>query len=302
MLINILYGLAAGGAAYYLCAWIAARFELGRMTYIEVRNAQIEEELQHERKLNTVQRLDRFMSGLGYSGDWTPLLLGVALVYMLVAVGLSMARFGDVVGAAIALPISIVSSIAALSRARMQRSARFERQLLQVVSSVSTYLEAGDVPQMAFQKAARHVDNPLRGELESALASKVGSESLASAMKSLAERYPSRPMTLLVTALNIDDRVGAKLSPALRQAQKTLERQFELAAEANAEISQAKGEFYAISIVILLIGLFLMAGSGSAARDAYLSPTGAVVLGLTGANYLIGILRARGIFRKAGRS
>ena len=302
MMLSILLALAAGGAFYYLCVWFASRRLLGRMNYIEVRNAQIEEDLRDERKLGARQRVDHALLNLGYSGDWTPLLIAVTVMYLAIAVVLSFLGVSDLLATALALPIALTGALTGLATARRRRTARFDRQLLQVVASVATYLEAGDVPQMAFQKSARLIDDPLRSEIDQALASKVGSESLASAMRPLVDRYPSRAMSLLVTALNIDDQVGAKLSPALRQAQRTLERQFELAAEGQAEIAQARGEFYAITVIIGLVGVLLVVSSGPSAQGAYASPAGFLVLGVTLTNYALGIWRARRIFRKAGRS
>ena len=296
---SIFLGIAAGGAAYYLAAWWSASRELRRLSYIEIRNAQIDEDLRIERRSSRRQRMELRLANLGYEGDWTPLLVGIALIYLVIAVALSFFGFGDVLGAVLALPIAVVGAVAALANSRRKRYTKFEFQLLKVLSSVAGHLEAGDTPPMAFQKAARLAENPMRTELQSALASQLGTETLSQTIGQLSLRYPSRAMTLLVAALSIDDRVGAQLSPALRQAQSTLERQFELSAEATAEISQARGEFFAISAVMAAIGFALIAGSGGTAREAYASFMGISVLALALANYGVGVWRAFRIFRRA---
>ena len=299
MLLNVLLGIAAGGAAYYLAAWWAASRELRNLSYIEIRNAQMEEDLRIERQATRRQRVEARLANLGYEGDWTPLLVGIALIYLLIAVVLSFFGFGDVIGAVLALPISVFGAVAALANARRKRFNKFEMQLLKVLSSVAGHLEAGDTPPMAFQKAARLAENPMRRELQAALASQVGTETLSQTIGQLADRYPSRAMTLLVAALSIDDRVGAQLSPALRQAQSTLERQFELAAESTAEISQARGEFFAISGVMAAIAIALIAGSGGTAREAYSSFLGIAVLAVALLNYGVGVWRSMRIFKRA---
>jgi Flp pilus assembly protein TadB len=299
VLLNVFLGIAAAGAAYYLAAWWSASRELRRLSYIEIRNAQIEEDLRMERRSSRRQRIEHRLANLGYEGDWTPLLVGVALIYLVIAVVLSFFGFGDAIGAVLALPIAIVGAVAALANTRRKRYAKFEQQLLKVLSSVAGHLEAGDTPPMAFQKAARLAENPMRTELQTALATQLGTETLSQTIGQLSTRYPSRAMTLLVAALSIDDRVGAQLSPALRQAQSTLERQFELSAEATAEISQARGEFFAISGVMATIGFALIAGSGGTAREAYASFMGIAVLALALANYGVGVWRALRIFRRA---
>lgn len=301
MLLNLLLGLTAGGAFYYLLAWLTASRDLRSMSYVDVRNAQIEEDISLERRLSRREQIERRLMALGYEGDWTPLLAGVTFLYLVIGVVLSFFGFGTIVGVVIALPISIIGAVTALASARRKRMGRFERQLVQVLSSVAGHLESGDVPQMAFQKAARLVENPLRSELEAALASKIGSESLSGAMGELGRRYPSKAMRLLVAALAIDDRVGARLSPALRQAETILERQFELAAEGQAEVSQARSEFYSIAIVMAVIAVLLIAGSGGEARSAYTSASGIFAMSLGIINYAFGAYRAQRIFRKAAR-
>lgn len=301
MLLNLLLGLATGGAAYYFCSWLYSSFSLRSMNYIEVRSAQIEENARLERKLTKRKRLEEKLSDVGYDGDWTPLLIGVSFIYLLLSTALTFAGFGNLLGALLALPLALGGSVAAIVTARKKKLMRFEKQLLQVLTSVAGHLESGDVPQMAFQKATKLVENPLRGELEQVLASRLGSDSLSDSMSELASRYPSKAMRLLVAALAIDDTVGARLSPALRQAQVILERQFELAAEGSAEISQARGEFYAITGVMAVIALVLLAGSGGQARDAYTSPGGIIVIGLALFNYSIGVFRAKRVFSRAER-
>ncbi|MFM7088865.1 MAG: type II secretion system F family protein [Candidatus Paceibacterota bacterium] len=271
------------------------------MTYIEVRSAQIEENSRLEKRSSRRKRLRDKLSDAGYDGDWTPLLIGITFIYLLISTALTFAGFGNIIGAIAALPLATGGSIAALSAARRKKIHRFEKQLLQVLTSVAGHLESGDVPQMAFQKAAKLVENPLRGELEQVLASRLGSDSLSESMEYLLEKYPSKAMRLLVAALAIDDTVGARLSPALRQAQVILERQFELAAEGSAEISQARGEFYAITGVMAVIALTLLAGSGGQARESYTSTGGVIVISIALLNYAVGIIRARKVFSKAER-
>ena len=299
MLNVILIALAAIGMSYFLMNWIATSLSLRKLSYIELRNAQIEEDLKKERKTRGKSFLRYKLAEYGYEGDIVPLAIVMAVVYIAIAAILTMFGLNDLTGALVALPVSLLTSLGVLSSMRRKRLAKFDRQLLKVLASVASHLEAGDIPQMAFQKAARLVDNPLRSELEATLASMVGSESLSTAIKRMGENYPSKAMTLLIAALSIDDKVGARLAPALRQAQATLERQFELGAEASAEISQAKGEFYAISGIMAALGVVFLVLGGEAARTAYFSPLGLLLIGVALVNYFIGVWRGNKIFNKA---
>jgi Flp pilus assembly protein TadB len=188
MLMNALLGIAASGAAYYLAAWWSSSRELRNLSYIEIRNAQIEEDIRLERKASRRQRVELRLANLGYEGDWTPLLVAVALIYLVVAVVLSFFGVGNTIGAVVALPISVIGAVASLANARRKRYAKFEQQLLKVLSSVAGHLEAGDTPPMAFQKAARLAENPMRQELQAALATQVGTETLSQTIGQLAHR------------------------------------------------------------------------------------------------------------------
>jgi Flp pilus assembly protein TadB len=106
---------------------------------------------------------------------------------------------------------------------------------------------------------------------------------------------------MFLAALEIDELMGAKLAPILRQAQAVLESQFDLSAEAMAEITQAKGEFYGISAVMILVAFGMFFSSTGLSKEAYLSPLGLFLLSLVFANYLAGIVRTVLIFNKAKR-
>ena len=301
MLINIIYGIVFGAAVYFFINYILSRRALNTMNYIEVRNAQIEEDIRNERKLPLNKKIQLYLSNFGYSGNYLPLLTGITLLYLLSSLILTIIGVGDFVGLLLSLPLSTGLTLLTLSTLKKKSISRFERQLLQVLGSVVNYLEAGDVPTMAFHKAVRLVDDPLRTTFERALATKIGNETLATVLQPIADEYPSKSMTMLITALQIDDKMGAKLAPALRQAVKILERQFELSEEGKAEIAQAKSEFYAISGILASIAMTLIVGNGQMTRSAYTSPLGLVVLTLAVANYGFGVYRALKIFAKAAR-
>lgn len=299
-LLIVLVGLATLGAVYFLLAWFYELRRLRKMTYIEVRNAQIEEELQRERRLTTKERIRAKLTSLGLGGDPAPLAMGVAFAYLLVASVLSFLGLPSVAAAAIAAPTAIAAVVAFAARRRAKMAAEVPNQTLQLLRNVVTYLESGSTPQQAFNQAALSLANPMRDDVLAALASRVGSEPLAKSLEPVALRYPSQAMTLLQAALEINDRVGAKLAPTLRQAAAVVESQLELAAEATAEVSQAKGEFIGVTVIIGFIGVMMMLTTGESARAAYLSPLGLVVLGLGIANFVFGVWRTMRTLRLAG--
>lgn len=298
----VLTGIAGGGFTYFVIAWVLSRKEYRKMSYIEIRNAQISEDLKILRKDGYKKKFNKRLDDLGYQGNILPVVLMVTFLYLIIAIILSLFGLSQLVGLFLALPISLFTSLALAGYAEAKKEALFKRQLLQVVSLVVTSLDNADNPVNAFSKAAMSVGDPLQKEFTAAFASMITAEdSISSVLKPLAEKYPSRAFDLIMAALAVDDKVGAKLGAPLRQAQYALEREFELVSEANAEISQARSEFYGITVVIGLISIVLLTGSNGSATEAYTSPIGIISLTFLISNYVFGIFRTLKIFQRAKR-
>lgn len=295
-----LIALATLGATYFLLSWLYEVLRLRKMTYIEVRNAQIAQELQRERQSSQREQFRRWLYQAGFGGDPAPLAMGVAFGYLLLASVLSLLGFSAGVATVIALPLSAAGALFFISRKRRKMYENSTQQILQLLRSVVTYLESGSTPQQAFNKAAVLLENPLRDDLLSALASRVAAEPLAQTLQPVANKYPSQAMTLLIAAMEINDQVGAKLAPTLRQAANVVEQQLELAAEATAEVSQAKGEFIGVTVIIGAVGVMMILTSGEAARGAYTSLIGIVALAFGIANFALGVWRTMRALKLAG--
>jgi Flp pilus assembly protein TadB len=299
-IVRILLGLALFASVYFLFAWIAERRRLRSLNYIDARNLQISEEMARERQRGRGP-LQTIFRRIGYRGDPAPFLVGVAFLYLLLAAACLVIGLTGPAALVVALPGALIVTVSVLGHLERRRQALATAQMMQVLRNVITYLEAGNTPQQAFYKTAGLVGNPLRDDILNALASQVGTVGLGTALAPLRERYDSPATRLLVSALEINDIVGAKLVPTLRQAEEILRAQIELGAEASAEVSQAKAEFIGISAVIGLIAFSFLVGTGEEARAIYTSPTGVLLLSLGAANYAFGIWRTLRTFRRAKR-
>jgi len=299
-IVRIFLGLALFAAVYFFFAWIAERKRLRSLNYIDARNLQISEEMARERQRGRGPLQDIFRR-IGYRGDPAPFLVGVAFLYLLLAASSLVMGLTGPVALAVAFPGALIVTVSVLGHLERRRQALATAQMMQVLRNVITYLEAGNTPQQAFYKTAALIGNPLRDDIMSALASQVGTVGLGTALAPLRERYDSPATRLLVSALEINDIVGAKLVPTLRQAEEILRAQIELGAEASAEVSQAKAEFIGISAVIGVIAFSFLVGTGEEARAVYTSPTGVMLLSLGAANYAFGIWRTMRTFRRAKR-
>lgn len=295
---RLFLGVAVFATFYFFFTWLAERRRLRSLNYIEARNLQISEEMARERHRNQGY-VNEFLRRIGYAGDPAPFFVGVAFLYLFLAALSILFGASSTIALLVSLPTAAGTTIAALGWIERRRQARATSQMMQVLRNVITYLEAGNTPQQAFYKTAALVGNPLRDDILAALATQVGTVGLGTALAPLKERYNSPATRLLVSALEINDIVGAKLVPTLRQAEEMLRSQLELSAEANAEISQAKAEFVGITAVIGFISVSFLAGAGEEAWSAYTSPIGVVVLGATTANYAFGIWRTLRTFRRA---
>jgi Flp pilus assembly protein TadB len=297
----LVFGLIAAGATFFLFAWIAELRNYRSMNRLEQLSAQIEYERRLIEKRTLASRVDQLAVIWGLQGLWGPALGVVTVLYLSLAAALGLLGFGDLFGAFIALPIAISAGLFIMKSTRQREEVRFRKQLLQAFGIIASQIEAGDSINRALDKTVFMVDDPLRRELASALAGLVGTTNLTSVLSPVAMKYPSRAMDLFLAALEIDETMGAKLGPTLRQAQASLERQFDLAAEASAEISQARAEFIGITAVMAMVALGMFFAAEGIARDAYMSPLGLVLLSAAILNYIFGVIRTLRIFSKAKR-
>lgn len=295
---RILLGLSLFATFYFLAHWGVERRRLAKLSYIERENLLISSERDRE-KQQQGDRLKKFLLRVGYQGDAAPFLVGVAFIYLFVSALAIVLGVAPQAALLVAVPAAFGGTIGFLSYLERRRQAAAAGQMMLVLRNVVTYLEAGNPPQQAFHKAALMVGNPLRDDILKALNSQVGAVGMGVALGALRDRYDTPATRLLVSALEINDIVGTKLVPTLRQAEDILRRQAELGAEATAEISQAKAEFVGISAIIALIALVLLAGAGDAASATYSSPIGVVLITVGCGNYALGVWRTLRVFRKA---
>lgn len=298
----LLSGAAAGGLFYFTLSYLFSRYEYRKMNYIEIRNAQINEEMKKYKKINLSDKLTRKLDELGYQGNLFPVILAITMLYLILAIVLSIFGLSQSISILLALPTSILLSFFIANYIVAKKEALFQRQLLQVISLVVSSLDNGDNPTNAFEKAAITVGDPLKKEFLEAFQTMITAEDTISiVLEPVANKYRSRAFELVMAALSVDDKIGAKLGAPLRQAQITLEKEFELIAESNAEISQAKSEFYGLTIIISIIAFIMVTGSSGDAKAAYTSPLGIIVISILLSNYFFGILRTLKIFQKAKR-
>lgn len=297
-LILLLLAVAVGGFAYFVTMWTLYRVSLRNATATERYAYQVESDREDAESKSLKARFVERFAAAGWTGSIAPVLLATAFLYTIVVVVFSLTAIPEIAAIILGLPTCVALTLLILNRIQARRRRLFQAQLMQALGMLASQIEAGNGPQRALEQIIPSLENPLGAEFAEAVASTVVVKDLVEAIRPVAERYPSRAMTLFVAALEVDRLQGGSLAPTLRQAQSMLARSYELAEETAAEISQAKSEFYAIVGIVLFMAFGLLTGGDESTRSSYFSPTGMVVLGVGFANFGLGIFRSLRIFSK----
>lgn len=299
MSVDILIATLLGaGALYFAVTWATARWESRARTNLERRQRQID--AAHREKVTVTQRASALAVRWGWTGDLSIPLVALLFVYTTTAAILSVFGLGGWTAVALALPVStlLVAWFTATSAER--RRMAFNRQLVQALDLLVAQLKAGSSPQLALERVVPNLPDPLRSEFDQALARKRATMNLSEAVASIAKRYPSRAMSMLVAALRIDEEGrGAKMALALEQAAATVRRDFELRSESDAEIAQERMQFFGIVGIVTAIALLLILRGSDTQREALMSPTGFSLLAVAAGNFVFGILRVLKMLEKA---
>lgn len=294
-LLKILAGASLFGAVFFTGEWLRSLWVIRNMTYLDRESLKVREEIRKERIARDKGILSKLADPFKGMGDTQAVIMAFLLMY----IGVS-STLGIVLGASVRTlllsgPLTIVGVLYIDSYSIKRRRAKGAAQVLNVLRLTISYLENGNPPNVALSRAANAVENPLRDDVLACLNSMVGTMGLGEAMKPLAVLYPSAATKLLVAALEVNDAQGSHLVPVLKQAENSARRRIELAAEATAEVAEAKVQFIGVTIVTALIAFSLLGNS----IEAYSGTGPIMVITLGVLNYLWGIQRTLKVFNKA---
>lgn len=299
MILVLLLGLFAGAGTFIGLTWISAEIAWRRLNPLQQREVLMNEPVVDPSVGSPIKRLYRWAARRGFVTTLDETLLTVTGIYLSFLLAGAVFSISPIVTSVCALPGAVVVTISR-NRRRIERvEAELRSQLLTVFESLAGMIEGGDTVPGAVSKLAGRVEEPLRGELIALSNSYAVRSSLVPGLRSMIERHPSRPLRLLLSAVEVDEELGVRLVPVLRQAGAMLERDHELAAESLAELSQARSEFVGISVVIAGVAVMMAVGARGATGNAYATPLGLIGVSVGVANYLWGISRTLKIFRKA---
>lgn len=298
-LISILLSIAGGAAAYFAVSYIFTRISYSKVAKSRIKMAYLAiEEAEKSQKPGLFERATDRLRIAGWTGGITPIVSAVGFLYALCVMATYIMGFNQVLGMVVGLPLCVGVVFLVVTRTASRRQLAFQRQLMPALGMLAAQIESGNGAERALEQILPALEDPLGAELAAALASTVTLE-LVPALEEVARRYPSRAFTLFLAALEVDRLQGGALAPALREASSMLQRQFELAQEAQAEVSQAKMEFYAVGGIVGIIAMTLLSSGDPNVRGAYFSPTGLVGIAIGVILVATGIMRASRILRAA---
>lgn len=295
----LLIAVLGGLAVWFASAWVSALRVERTKTALQKRQDQIDANIARRQRLTFRQRLSARLARYGWRGSLAPLSAIVLLGYLAIAVGLALVGIDGWAGVVVAVPCTLGATafVAASLRSRRQRA--FRNELLSALDQFAASVRTASSPAKAIESQLSQLPEPLRSEMVLALDQHKANRPLAEAMADVAQRYPSRAMSLFVAALRINDQRGGKLASALEQAAESLRRDEELSSEAKAELAQDRMQFIGILILLGVIAAATFAQGGEQARVAFTSPAGIIILLAGLANAAWGVVRVLRMFAKS---
>jgi len=298
-LITLLLAAAVGASAYFLVSYALTRASYRKVSRIDLAYMAIRE-AEAKQGFNLKDRLVERLRLAGWSGGLAPIVTATGFLYAACVVAVSVVGVDQNLAIVVGVPLCIGVVYLVVLRISLKRQLAFQRQLMPALSMLAAQIESGNGAERSLEQILPSLEDPLGEELHNALAATVTMD-LVAALREVERRYPSRAFMLFLAALEIDQMQGGALAPALREASAMLQRQFELMQEAQAELAQAKMEFYGVLGIVTFIAIPLLTSDDPTVRSAYYSPTGITVLLLVSLLAAGGVWRAMLIFRKAKR-
>ncbi|NJQ00524.1 type II secretion system F family protein [Streptomyces zingiberis] len=174
-------------------------------------------------------------------GEFFVLLLASVAALWLIAASFLAAFFGPV-----AALIGIWAGYAFLGWQRTRRNERFINQLPELSRVLANATQAGLALRTALAMAAEEMEAPAGEELARVADKLAVGHSVDDALGEMAERLPSRELSVLVTTLVLSHRAGGTVVGSLRNLTQTLEERKETRREVRTQLSQVTVTAYAV--------------------------------------------------------
>jgi tight adherence protein B len=216
-------------------------------------------------------RLNAMLSALGseefnlqlLSANWPITVTEFILLRLAITISILLAGWllfhSPVSGAALAIIAYLVPGIL-LSRSIQRRRLAFERQLVDVLMLINGAVRAGFSLLQAVEVVEKELKAPASEEFHRVLREVGLGLPLSEALSNLAARMHNADLDLMVTAINIQFKVGGNLATMLAAVTETLRDRIRLFSEVRVITTQQRYTSYLISLLPFFVGaiLFLM--------------------------------------------
>jgi tight adherence protein B len=165
------------------------------------------------------------------------------------------------------LPLSLGMAIPAVVLPRFllkmlqnRRVVKFENLLAQAVDVMAGGLQAGASLPQAFEMVGREMPDPIGEEFNRLVQEAAFAVPLDQALRNMVDRVPSLDLEMLVTAINIQYRVGGNLSHILKTIAHTIRERVRLRGVLSTLTAQARLSSYIIAgmPVVVVLALFVI--------------------------------------------
>lgn len=187
-----------------------------------------------------------------------------ATEYILIRVGVMIVGlvigwwlFGSILsGLAMAILANLVPGVL-LRRNASQRQIKFENQLVDVLVLINGAVKTGFSLLQATEVVEREMQPPASDEFRRVHTEVSLGFTLTEALNNLAARMENQDLDLVVTAVNIHNKVGGNLSTMLEAVTETVRERDRLFREARVLTTQQRYTSYLISLLPIAIGLLM---------------------------------------------
>lgn len=214
--------------------------------------------------------------------------LAAAAVLAVLALALTAAWSGSLLVGALAGPPAAGAPILWLHWHQGRVRARFERQLVDTVTVLSSSVRAGHSLLQALEHVASEAPEPTRSVFALVVREVGLGASQEDALERLADRFPSEDLELIVSAVNVHSHVGGSLAKVLDAIAETIRERTRVAGDIRGLTAQQRYSAYVLSMlpVASAAGLFIFSPDYASAlldpgplRVAVITAAGLVVSG-----------------------
>ena len=182
-----------------------------------------------------------------------------------------------------------------LSRLRVRRREKFNRQLIDALVSMGNALKSGFSITQAIEHVVENGENPIAQEFDTFLHQTRVGVSFTDALNNLDQRVGSDDLSLVVLSIETARRTGGNLTEIFENISRTIRERFRIENRIKTLTAQGRLQGIIIGLMPIAIGAFLFFFQPAMFRPFIQSTTGIIVIAIGFVLLLCGMLSIRKI-------